>query len=102
MSTSHQVFSASIGYLKQYLHRADTIYCTMCDCGVKVTAEIEFREMEEENERQLKQKASKAARKQSGKASGKDTKKASSKSSTKKKGISNADFVLAVLEITVM
>ncbi|TRZ13179.1 hypothetical protein HGM15179_013922 [Zosterops borbonicus] len=51
-----------------------------------VTAEIEFREMEEENERQLKQKASKAARKQSGKASGKDTKKASSKSSTKKKG----------------
>ncbi|NXY31069.1 SPEF2 protein, partial [Pomatorhinus ruficollis] len=55
-----------------------------------VTAEIEFREMEEENERQLKQKASKAAQKQSGKASGKDTKnskKASSKSPTKKKEV---------------
>ncbi|XP_066038439.1 sperm flagellar protein 2 [Chamaea fasciata] len=54
-----------------------------------VTAEIEFREMEEENERQLKQKASKAAQKQSVKASGKDTKnakKTSSKSPTKKKG----------------
>ncbi|KAM4879293.1 sperm flagellar protein 2 [Sylvia borin] len=54
-----------------------------------VTAEVEFREMEEENERQLKQKASKAAQRQTGKASGKDTKnakKASSKSPTKKKG----------------
>ncbi|XP_063280058.1 sperm flagellar protein 2 isoform X1 [Prinia subflava] len=54
-----------------------------------VTAEIEFREMEDEKERQLKQKALKAAQKQQGKVTGKDTKdakKASSKSSTKKKG----------------
>ncbi|XP_030093204.2 LOW QUALITY PROTEIN: sperm flagellar protein 2 [Serinus canaria] len=54
-----------------------------------VTAEIEFREMEEENERQLKQKSSKAAPKQPGKASGKDSKiakNASSKSPPKKKG----------------
>ncbi|XP_053858390.1 sperm flagellar protein 2 isoform X2 [Vidua macroura] len=54
-----------------------------------VTAEIEFREMEEEQERQLKQKPSKAAQKQPGKASGKDTKgakKESSKSPPKKKG----------------
>ncbi|NXW75962.1 SPEF2 protein, partial [Hirundo rustica] len=54
-----------------------------------VTAEMEFREMEEEKERQLKQKASKAAQKQPGKAAGKDTKgakKASSKPPTKKKG----------------
>ncbi|XP_030824473.1 sperm flagellar protein 2 [Camarhynchus parvulus] len=54
-----------------------------------VTAEIEFREMEEENERQLKQKSSKAAQKQPGKAAGKDTKgakNASSKSPPKKKG----------------
>ncbi|XP_058280070.1 sperm flagellar protein 2 [Hirundo rustica] len=53
-----------------------------------VTAEMEFREMEEEKERQLKQKASKAAQKQPGKAAGKDTKgakKASSKPPTKKK-----------------
>ncbi|XP_066425668.1 sperm flagellar protein 2 [Molothrus aeneus] len=54
-----------------------------------VTAEIEFREMEEENERQLKQKSSKAAQKQPGKEAGKDTKgakNASSKSPPKKKG----------------
>ncbi|XP_064259173.1 sperm flagellar protein 2 isoform X4 [Passer domesticus] len=54
-----------------------------------VTAEIEFREMEEEQELQLKQKSSKAAQKQPGKAAGKDTKgakKASSKSPPKKKG----------------
>ncbi|XP_015508822.1 sperm flagellar protein 2 isoform X2 [Parus major] len=53
-----------------------------------VTAEIEFREMEEEKELQLKQKASKAAQKQAGKSSGKDTKasKKSSKSPNKKKG----------------
>lgn len=72
------------------MHRADTMYCTMCDCGVKVTAEIEFREMEEENERQLKQKSSKAAQKQPGKAAGKDSKgakDANSKSPPKKKGI---------------
>ncbi|NWX64577.1 SPEF2 protein, partial [Promerops cafer] len=55
-----------------------------------VTAEIEFREMEEEKELQLKQKTSKAAQKQPGKAAGKDTKgakKASSKSPPKKKGV---------------
>ncbi|NXU95911.1 SPEF2 protein, partial [Cettia cetti] len=55
-----------------------------------VTAEIEFREMEEEKEHQLKQKASKAAKKQPGKAAGKDSKsdkKASSKSSSKKKEV---------------
>ncbi|XP_041346141.1 sperm flagellar protein 2 [Pyrgilauda ruficollis] len=54
-----------------------------------VTAEIEFREMEEEQELQLKQKSSKAAQKQPGKAAGKDTKgakTASSKSPPKKKG----------------
>ncbi|KAL9821940.1 sperm flagellar protein 2 isoform 2-T2 [Geothlypis trichas] len=54
-----------------------------------VTAEIEFREMEEENERQLKQKSSKAAQKQPGKAAGKDSKgakDANSKSPPKKKG----------------
>lgn len=62
----------------------------MCDCGVKVTAEIESREMEEEKERQLKPKASKAAQKKPGKVAGKDTKgakKASAKPPTKKKGI---------------
>lgn len=72
------------------MHRADTMYCTMCDCGVKVTAEIEFREMEEEKERQLKQKPSKAAQKQLDKVAGNDSKgskKASSKSPPKKKGI---------------
>ncbi|NWZ62372.1 SPEF2 protein, partial [Acrocephalus arundinaceus] len=56
-----------------------------------VTAEIEFREMEEEKERQLKQKASKTAKKQPGKAAGKDSKgakTASSKSPTKKKEVS--------------
>ncbi|XP_057899496.1 sperm flagellar protein 2 [Melospiza georgiana] len=49
-----------------------------------VTAEIEFREMEEENERQLKQKSSKSS-----KVAGRDTKagkNASSKSPPKKKG----------------
>ncbi|XP_074389398.1 sperm flagellar protein 2 isoform X5 [Zonotrichia albicollis] len=49
-----------------------------------VTAEIEFREMEEENERQLKQKSSKSS-----KGAGRDTKaakNASSKSPPKKKG----------------
>ncbi|XP_005528036.1 PREDICTED: sperm flagellar protein 2 [Pseudopodoces humilis] len=53
-----------------------------------VTAEIEFREMEEEKELQLKQKASKAAQKQASKSSGKDTKasKKSSKSPNRKKG----------------
>ncbi|XP_037980777.1 sperm flagellar protein 2 isoform X6 [Motacilla alba alba] len=54
-----------------------------------VTAEIEFREMEEETERQLKQKSSKAAQKQPGNTAGKDTKgakNASSKSPPKKKG----------------
>ncbi|NXA94808.1 SPEF2 protein, partial [Melanocharis versteri] len=53
-----------------------------------VRTEIEFREMEEETERQLKLKAAKAAQKQ-GKAAGKDTKgakKTSAKSSAKKKG----------------
>ncbi|XP_072777841.1 sperm flagellar protein 2 isoform X3 [Taeniopygia guttata] len=54
-----------------------------------VTAEIEFLEMEEEKERQLKQKPSKAAQKQLDKAAGNDSKgskKASSKSPPKKKG----------------
>ncbi|XP_016160362.1 PREDICTED: sperm flagellar protein 2 isoform X3 [Ficedula albicollis] len=54
-----------------------------------VTAEIEFREMEEEQEHQLNQKPSKAAQKQPSKASGRDTKgakKASAKSPPKKKG----------------
>ncbi|RLV98217.1 hypothetical protein DV515_00011017 [Chloebia gouldiae] len=54
-----------------------------------VTAEIEFREMEEEKERQLKQKPSRAAQKQPGNVAGKDSKgakKASSKSPPKKKG----------------
>ncbi|XP_032941225.1 sperm flagellar protein 2 isoform X5 [Catharus ustulatus] len=54
-----------------------------------VTAEIEFREMEEEKELQLNQKSSKAAQKQSGKATGKDSKsakKAPTKSPGKKKG----------------
>ncbi|KAI1240172.1 hypothetical protein IHE44_0011626, partial [Lamprotornis superbus] len=54
-----------------------------------VTAEIEFREMEEEKEHQLNQKPLKASQKQPGKAAGKDTKgaqKASAKSPPKKKG----------------
>ncbi|KAM7024392.1 sperm flagellar protein 2 isoform 2-T2 [Acridotheres tristis] len=52
-----------------------------------VTAEIEFREMEEEKEHQLNQKPLKASQKQPGKAAGKDTKgaqKASAKSPKKK------------------
>ncbi|NXY55651.1 SPEF2 protein, partial [Callaeas wilsoni] len=55
-----------------------------------VTAEIEFREMEEEKERQLKLKALKATQKQPGKAAEKITKgakNASSKSPTKKKEV---------------
>ncbi|NWX34313.1 SPEF2 protein, partial [Notiomystis cincta] len=55
-----------------------------------VTAEIEFREMEEEKENQLKMKTLKTAQKQAGKTSGKDTKsskKASSKSPPKKKEV---------------
>ncbi|XP_056369286.1 sperm flagellar protein 2 [Oenanthe melanoleuca] len=54
-----------------------------------VTAEIEFREMEEEQEHQRNQKPSKTAQKQASKASGRDTKgakKASAKSPPKKKG----------------
>ncbi|OWK57797.1 Sperm flagellar protein 2 [Lonchura striata] len=54
-----------------------------------VTAEIEFREMEEEKECQLKQKPSKAAQKQLDKAAGNDSKgskKTSSKSPPKKRG----------------
>lgn len=68
------------------MHRTDTMYCTMCDCGVKVTAEIEFREMEEETGRQLNQKSSKGSQKQQGKAAGKDSKGAK-KTPPKKKGI---------------
>lgn len=68
------------------------MYFTMCDYGVKVTAEIQSKEMEEEEEHQqleLKEDL-KSSQTLSGKAAGKDvkdTKKLSPKSATKKKGI---------------
>lgn len=72
------------------------MYFTMCDYGVKVTAEIEFRETEEEDQ-QLNLKSSKPSSKAT-----KDSKKLSPKKSPKKKGIWNAELVLAVLEIAEM
>lgn len=68
------------------------MYFTMCDYGVKVTAEIQSKEMEEEKERQqleLKEDL-KSSQTLSHKATGKvakDAKKLSPKSATKKKGI---------------
>ncbi|XP_062368778.1 sperm flagellar protein 2 [Cinclus cinclus] len=67
----------------------DTCQTAVTAISDMVTAEIEFREMEEEKEHQQKQKPLKAAQKQPGKAAGKDTKaakKASPKSTPKKKG----------------
>ncbi|NXD05421.1 SPEF2 protein, partial [Certhia familiaris] len=64
----------------------DTWQRAVTEVSAMVTAEIEFREMEEEKEHQLNQKASKAAPKQTGKTAGKDTKGAK-KASPKKKEV---------------
>ncbi|NXC06877.1 SPEF2 protein, partial [Orthonyx spaldingii] len=69
---------------------SDTWQAAVAAVSAMVRTEIGFREMEEEQERQLKLKASKAAPKQPGKAAGKDAKgakKSSSKPPTEKKGV---------------
>lgn len=77
------------------MHSVDTMYFSVCACGVKVTAEIQSEEIEEGKERQQLKEDLKTSQTLSGEATGKDAKdakKLSQKSAASKKGIWNAEF----------